>query len=116
MIAGCIIGGNQTKQIVVRGLGPSLRDSAVNDALENPSLQLFNANGTELSSNADWPQGPDATAIQALGLAPSSSLEAALMATLPPGSYTAVESPAPNDSGIGLIEVYDLAPFNPPPQ
>jgi sugar lactone lactonase YvrE len=116
MIAGCIIGGSQTKQIVVRGLGPSLQNSGVDDALENPSLQLFNANGAELSSNADWQQGPDAATIQGLGLAPASSLEAALMATLPPGSYTAVESPAPNDSGIGLIEVYDLAPFNPPPQ
>lgn len=116
MIAGCIIGGSQAKQIVVRGLGPSLRDRGVNDALENPSLQLFNANGGLVSSNADWQQGPDAGAIQDLGLAPTSSLEAALMATLAPGSYTAVESPAPNDSGIGLIEVYDLAPFDPPPQ
>jgi sugar lactone lactonase YvrE len=116
MIAGCIIGGSQTKQIVVRGLGPSLQDSGVNDALENPSLQLFNANGAEISSNADWQQGPDAATIQSFGLAPASTLEAALMVTLPPGSYTAVESPAPNDSGIGLIEIYDLTPFNPPPQ
>ncbi|HEX8491139.1 MAG TPA: hypothetical protein VF626_08980, partial [Chthoniobacterales bacterium] len=116
MIAGCIIGGSQAKQIVVRGLGPSLQNSGINDALENPSLQLFNANGAQLSSNADWQQGPDAATIQSLGLAPSSNLEAALMATLPPGAYTAVESPGPNDSGIGLVEIYDLAPFNPPPQ
>ena len=30
----------------------------------------------------------------------------------PDGSYTAIESPAPNDSGIGLIEIYDLSPSN----
>jgi hypothetical protein len=38
-------------------------------------------------------------------------LEAAIRAILAPGSYTAIESPAPQDSGIGLIEVYDLTPF-----
>lgn len=116
MIAGCIIGGGQTKQIIVRGIGPSLQNSGVNDALANPSLQLFNANGTQLSANDDWQQGPDASTIQGFGLAPGSSFEAALMATLSPGSYTAVENPAPNDGGIGLIEIYDMAPFNPPPQ
>jgi sugar lactone lactonase YvrE len=114
MIAGCIIGGNQTKQIIVRGLGPSLRNLGVNDALENPLLQIFSANGTELAANDNWEQGPDAATIQSLGFAPGSSLEAALLATLLPGAYTAIESPAPNDSGVGLIEIYDLAPFNPP--
>lgn len=116
MIAGCIIGAGQAKQIVVRGLGPSLRNNGVNDALANPSLQLVNANGSQLSANDDWQQGGDAATIQNLGLAPDSNLESALLATLPPGSYTAVESPAPSDGGVGLIEIYDLAPFNPPPQ
>jgi sugar lactone lactonase YvrE len=116
MIAGCIIGAGQSKVVIARGIGPSLRNFGVNDALDNPRLQLFNANGAELAANDDWQQGSDASAIQGLGLAPSSSLEAALMATLSPGSYTAVESPAPNDGGIGLIEIYDMAPFDPAQQ
>jgi sugar lactone lactonase YvrE len=116
MIAGCIIGGTQSKEIVVRGIGPSLRDSGVGDALANPRLQLFNSNGVSLAANDDWQQGPDASSIQSHGLAPSSTLEAALLATLAPGSYTAIESPASNESGVGLIEIYDLSPFNPPAQ
>jgi hypothetical protein len=112
MIAGCIIGGDQPKQIVARGIGPSLQDHGVGDALANPRLQLFNANGVEIAANDDWQQGNDASTIENRGLAPASPLEAALLAALFPGSYTAIESPAPNDSGIGLIEIYDLSPSN----
>jgi sugar lactone lactonase YvrE len=112
MIAGCIIGGGQAKEIVARGIGPSLRNFGVNDALNNPRLQLLNANGTELSANDDWEQGSDAATIQSRGLAPGSPQEAALLATLAPGAYTVIESPAPNDSGVGLVEIYDQSPAN----
>jgi sugar lactone lactonase YvrE len=112
MIAGCIIGGGQAKEIIARGIGPSLRNFGVNDALANPRLQLVNSNGTELAANDDWEQGADANTIQSRGLAPGSSLEAALLATLAPGAYTVIESPAPQDSGVGLVEIYDQAPLN----
>ena len=42
------------------------------------------------------------------GIAPSNDLEAAILATLPPGSYTAVASGLGNTTGIGLIEIYNL--------
>ncbi len=45
MIAGCIIGGNDRKELVVRAIGPSLRDRGVADAVGNPNLQLFDSNG-----------------------------------------------------------------------
>ena len=110
MIAGCIIGGSASKTLVVRAIGPSLRDHGVNDALGNPRLGFFNANGGAVSMNEDWQAGPDAATIRTLGLAPESPLEAALLVTLVPGAYTGVESPAPQDSGVGLIEIYDLSP------
>jgi hypothetical protein len=112
MIAGCIVGGVQSKEIIARGIGPSLRNFGVNDALENPRLQLFNANGAELAANDDWQQGADASTIQSRGFAPGSTLESALLATVPPGAYTVIESPAPNDNGVGLIEIYDVSPAN----
>jgi sugar lactone lactonase YvrE len=112
MIAGCIIGGGQAKEIIARGIGPSLRDFGVNDALGNPRLQLFNSNGSQLAENDDWEQGPDASTIQNRGFAPGSQLESALLATLIPGAYTVIESPAPQDSGVGLIEIYDVSPAN----
>jgi sugar lactone lactonase YvrE len=112
MIAGCIIGGGQAKEIIARGIGPSLRNFGVNDAVDNPRLELVNANGVTLATNDDWQQGGDASTIQSRGFAPGSTLEAALLATLAPGAYTVIESPAPNQSGIGLIEIYDVSPAN----
>jgi hypothetical protein len=94
----------------VRALGPSLFNFGVTDALGNPHLEFFNANGALVTSNEDWQQGPDATAIQNLNLAPSSPLEAAVLVTLTPGAYTGIESPAAQDSGVGLIEIYDVSP------
>jgi sugar lactone lactonase YvrE len=110
MIAGCIIGGSASKTLVVRAIGPSLFNFGVPDALGNPHLGFFNANGVLVSSNEDWQQGPDATAIQNLNLAPGSPLEAAVLVTLTPGAYTGIESPAAQDSGVGLIEIYDVSP------
>jgi hypothetical protein len=110
MIAGCIIGGGASKTLVVRAIGPSLSEHGVPDALGNPNLGFFDANGASVSTNEDWQDGPDAGTIQSLGLAPASPLEAAVMVTLSPGAYTGVESPAPQDSGVGLIEIYDLSP------
>jgi sugar lactone lactonase YvrE len=111
MIAGCIIGGSQAKELVFRGLGPSLEDHGVSDAVGNPQLQVVSAEGVVLAANDDWEDGADAAAIAGSGLGPESPLEAAIRAILAPGNYTAIESPAPQDSGIGLIEVYDLTPF-----
>ena len=110
MVAGCIVGGSASKDLVIRALGPSLLNHGVNDALGDPFLGFFNANGDLLASNNNWQENPAAGTIQGLGLAPESPLESALLVTVMPGSYTAVESPAPQDSGVGLIEIYDLSP------
>jgi sugar lactone lactonase YvrE len=110
MIAGCIIGGSASKTLVVRAIGPSLFNHGVSDALVDSHLGFFNANGMLIAENESWQEGPDATAIQNLGLGPESPLEAALLVTLPPGAYTGIESPAPQESGVGLIEIFDLSP------
>lgn len=110
MIAGCIIGGTETKELIFRALGPSLQDHGVSDAVGNPQLQVVSAEGEVLAANDDWEDGADAAAIASSGLGPESPLEAAIRAILAPGNYTAIESPALQDSGIGLIEVYDLTP------
>ena len=43
-------------------------------------------------------------------LAPSDDLEAAILATLAPGSYTAILRGAGNGTGLGIVEVYNLGP------
>ena len=110
MIAGCIIGGNQRKDLIVRALGPSLRDRGVANAVGNPNLRLVNSQGLVAATDDDWSQGPDAAMIIGVGLAPESALEAAMVVSLAPGAYTAIEGAAPQDSGIGLVEIYDITP------
>src|SRR4029077_16364174 len=46
--------------------------------------------------------------IQNSGLAPSDPLESAIIATLAPGSYSAIVQGVSGGTGVGSVEVYDL--------
>ena len=109
MIAGFIIGGTQTKPLVVRALGPSLTDEGVPAALPDPLLELRDANGALVRQNDDWETDPQAESVRNSGLAPKYAVEAALHVTLNPGSYTAITRGFDNQTGTGLVEVYDLS-------
>ncbi len=114
LIGGFIIGENQPKQVIVRAMGPSLANSGVANSLSDPTLELHDGNGNTVQSNNDWQQqNPDAAMIASLGFAPSDPRESALLATLSPGSYTAVVQGVNGATGVGLVEVYDLS--SPPP-
>ena len=107
VIAGFILGNHSgDDRVVVRGLGPSLARPGLPNVLGDPTLELRNSNGTLLVSDNDWQDNAaQAAEITAAGLAPSSNLEAAIAATLPPGLYTALLSGLNNGTGVGLIEV-----------
>ncbi|MFN2623705.1 MAG: hypothetical protein ABR611_12775, partial [Chthoniobacterales bacterium] len=108
-IAGFIVTGNSSKQVVVRGLGPSLTSAGVQGALSDPLLELYDSSGNLFASNNDWQQN-QAQALRDANLAPPNDLESALLITLAPGAYTAIVRGNGNASGIGLVEVYDLQP------
>ncbi len=106
-IAGFIIGGSDAKQILVRGIGPSLAEKGIASVLANPSLELFDAAGVSLLTNDDWQQDQPAE-IEATEIAPTDPKESALIATLDPGSYTVILRGAGETEGVGLVELYDL--------
>ncbi|HEX8899279.1 MAG TPA: matrixin family metalloprotease, partial [Chthoniobacterales bacterium] len=89
LIGGFIVGGAQSKTVVVRALGPSLSAAGITHPLSDPKVELHDASGALLASNDDWGTGPNAVQIQTEGLAPTQPAESALQATLNPGSYTA---------------------------
>jgi hypothetical protein len=90
--------------------GPSLPNPGVFNVLPDPTLELRNSDGALLAFNNDWQDDPtQAAELIAAGLAPSISLESGIAVTLPPGSYTALLAGRNNSTGVGLIEVYDLA-------
>jgi hypothetical protein len=110
MIAGFILGGNAgNDNIILRGIGPSLSQFGVPDALADPTLELRDNNGTLLRANDNWQDDPAQVAlIMAAGLAPTNALESAIAATLPPGQYTALVAGNNNGTGVALAEAYDL--------
>ena len=105
MIAGFIIQGNTPKKVIIRGLGPSLTQLGVVNALQDPSLDLHDGSGAQLVYNDDYREVQEAEII-ATNLAPTDDRESAIVITLAPGAYTAILRGTTN--GVGLVEVYDL--------
>jgi hypothetical protein len=111
MIAGFALGGTSINpaKVVVRALGPSLAQSGISNPLSNPNLQLFDNNGQMVANNDNWQdEATQASQLQSLNLAPVNPAESAIVATLPPGLYTAIEAGQNGGTGIGLIEVYAI--------
>jgi hypothetical protein len=109
MIGGFILGGTQDARLAIRGIGPSLSQSGVNNALADPTLELHNSNGTTLIANDNWHDDPSSAAqLSANGLALQNDLESGIFTTLSPGTYTAILAGKNGGTGIGLVEVYNL--------
>lgn len=110
LIGGFIVTGSVSKRVLLRGMGPSLSEAGLSNVLSNPALEVRNQNGSLLFANDNWEDAQRAE-IEATGLAPRDDREAAVVANqLASGSYTAILRGVGNETGIGLIEVYDLSP------
>ncbi len=109
MIAGFIAasGTGGSGEVLIRALGPSLGEAGVSGSLGDPVLELHDHNGVLMATNDSWKSEQEAE-IAATGIAPPNDGEAAILTTLAPGAYTAIESGRGGTSGVGLIEVYNL--------
>ncbi|MBA3650974.1 MAG: alpha/beta hydrolase, partial [Chthoniobacterales bacterium] len=54
MVGGFIIGGTDSTQVIVRGLGPSLASYGISNPLPNPALEIYDSNGVQVGTNDDW--------------------------------------------------------------
>lgn len=128
LTAGFVVSGSVPKTVLLRAIGPGLSAFGVASAVTDPRLSLFRADGTLVASNDNWsgavPVRPIASARDAgfhvaqagarAGAFPlQSPLEAALLATLAPGNYTAQVATVGGTAttGITLVEVYDANAF-----
>lgn len=103
LISGFIITGPENKRLIIRGLGPSLN---IPGQMNNPLLDLYDANGP-VGSNDDW-QTAQQDEIAATGIAPTDPREAAGIVELAPGAYSVVLRGSGGDTGIALLDAYDL--------
>jgi hypothetical protein len=60
-----------------------------------------------ITSNDNW-KDTQQTEIEATGIAPPDDREAAIVASLPSGPYTAILAGRGGAIGIGLVEIYNL--------
>ena len=106
-----MIAGYLPKKVGIRGMGPSLQSGFFGTVLSDPTLQLRGSDNSLIASNDNWRDNPVwAAELEAVGLAPGFDFESAIVATLPPGAYTATVSGTNGSTGMGLVEVYDLDP------
>ena len=115
LVAGFVIGpqGAPYETVLVRGIGPALGQAPFNftGVLAYPTLTLYDASGNAIATNTGWGGTAALTAVfnlvYAFGL-PASSADCALVATLPPGTYTAQVSGVNGTTGTALVEVYEV--------
>jgi hypothetical protein len=110
LIAGLIIGGDIAKEVIVRGIGPSLVERGISSdaVLADPVLELYQ-DDVLIMSNDNWRETQESE-ITGTGLPPTDDLESAIVTTLNPGAYTVILRGQNSGTGIGLVEAYDLAP------
>jgi uncharacterized repeat protein (TIGR03803 family) len=109
MIGGLIVDGSYVSHVnfVFRAMGPSLSQSGTANTLQDPSLVIYNADGTSIATNDNWRDGQESELIS-LGLAPLDDRESAVIVSVNSGRYTAVVSGRNGATGVALVEVYDI--------
>jgi len=92
-------------------VGPALTPLGVPGALADPQITLFSGT-TTVATNDNWSGASNAVDIAASAAAAGAfafangSKDAAIVATLPAGSYTASISGVANTTGTALVEIY----------
>lgn len=120
LIAGFVVGGAGTRNVLIRAIGPTLGQPPFNvgGAMADPKLELYSAQ-TLVATNDNWGSQQNGTsaagiaaaaeAVGAFRIADVGSRDAVLLVTLNPGSYTAqVAAAAGATGGNVLVEVYEV--------
>jgi PKD repeat protein len=108
---GLILRGGTPKRILFRALGPSLtaNGSPLPGTLQDPTLEVYDANGTSLRANDNWKDAVNRSEIEGTGLAPTDDRESCVLLTLPSADYTSIIRGKNGTTGIALGETYKLS-------
>lgn len=110
MVTGFVLEGTAPVPVLIRGIGPGLRQFEVAGTLEDAAQTLYRGD-VVLAEAGSWRDSPHRTQIEswatltgAFPLDPESN-DSALAMVLDPGVYTVHLSDA-SGSGVGLTEIY----------
>jgi outer membrane protein assembly factor BamB/subtilisin family serine protease len=111
LIAGFVIDGSQPVNLLLRGVGPTLSTFNVAGVISQPEIDLYNSQGVLMQSNTGWNGNAAVTTADTEAGAfalPAGSADAAMVVSLPAGSYTLQLVGQNGSTGVGLVEVYLL--------
>jgi hypothetical protein len=115
LFSGFVINGPAPKQILIRAIGPGLTALGVNNVNSDPNLVIYK-DGVPIADNDDWSysnQGlhdflsPVFTKVGAFQLE-DGEWDSALLITLPPGVYSAQVGGRNGETGVVLLELYEV--------
>jgi peroxiredoxin len=116
VIPGITVRGDKPKTLLIRAAGPALTGFGVPGALANPVVSVYDAAGQKILTNDNWGEVPDVAALKTAAGAQGAfaftdgSRDAALLVTVPPGSYTVQVTGAGTGAaalGVAAVEVYE---------
>ncbi len=113
LVSGMVLAGPGRTQLLIRGIGPGLQPFGVQGTLPDPALTLYQGTAPVVL-NGDWREAPEElrayfNQVGAFALADTSK-DAAVLVELEPGAYTVHLADATGQQGVGLSEVYVIAP------
>jgi hypothetical protein len=116
LIVGFVVSGDN-KNLLVRGIGPTLASYGIVNFLADPMLTLYGANNAVIATNDNWQtdsNGQDQTALVAATAARvgafallNGSKDSALLFTVNHGVYTTSLLRPNGTTGVALTEIYD---------
>lgn len=113
LFGGFVVDGPGPKQVLIRAIGPGLAKLGVNGVNTDPNLVIYK-NGVAIADNDDWAFSNQTDLLPAvckkLGAfaLEEGSYDSALLITLPPGVYSAQIAGRHDETGVVLLEVYEV--------
>ncbi|MBI5689911.1 MAG: hypothetical protein HZC55_07400 [Verrucomicrobia bacterium] len=110
LVLGFALSGQETRRVLVRGVGPGLGGFGVAGAIATPRLQVADATGAVLAVNQGWNNAAEVAQVAArTGAFPlaSGSADSAVVLNLTPGNYTLQIDDPRGAGGVALAEIYD---------
>lgn len=99
-LTGGFVIRDESKIVVVKGLGPTMADQGVPGTLADPLLTLYSGQQV-IATNDSWPDGQCGGS----GLEPNHDVEPCIMIELAPGAYTAIVKSADSRGGAAIVSI-----------
>lgn len=114
LIAGFWVIGGEKANLLVRAIGPGLVNDGVQNAITDIQLRVVDGEGNTVATSDDWGDSPfkDSLVREMIGagavVPEEGSKDAATIVTLDPGGYSVVVSGVGGETGVGLVEVFEI--------